>query len=116
MNKFIGICGLDCKICKARLATINNDDNLRKTVAEKWSILNDTNITPEMVNCQGCRIDGIKTVYCEKLCIIRQCAIENKFETCGDCDKVNSCDKLKFIIDHSNEDVLNNLKTEKEKK
>lgn len=30
MNPFIACCGLDCEKCEARLATINNDDSLRK--------------------------------------------------------------------------------------
>jgi len=108
MNKYIAVCGLDCQKCEARLATINNDNNLRKNVAEKWSKLNNITITSEMINCEGCRIDGIKTTYCDKLCEIRICAIENKFETCGDCDKVNSCDKVKMIIGN-NKEALKNL-------
>lgn len=39
MNKFIAYCGLDCSTCEARIATINNDDNLRNEVAKKWSKL-----------------------------------------------------------------------------
>lgn len=30
MNKMIAFCGLDCEQCEARIATINNDNNLRK--------------------------------------------------------------------------------------
>ena len=30
MNEFIAYCGLDCKACEARLATVNNDDALRR--------------------------------------------------------------------------------------
>jgi len=108
MNKFIAVCGLDCQKCEARLATINNDNNLRKKVADKWSKLNNITITSEMINCEGCRIDGIKTVYCDKLCEIRKCAIENKFETCADCNKLNSCNKVKMIISN-NKEALNNL-------
>ena len=30
VNIFIACCGLDCEKCDARLATINNDDKLKK--------------------------------------------------------------------------------------
>lgn len=35
MNDFIAYCGLDCETCEARLATVNNDDELRGKVARK---------------------------------------------------------------------------------
>ena len=33
MKNFIAYCGLDCEKCEAMLATINNDNELRKKVA-----------------------------------------------------------------------------------
>ncbi|MBQ5987554.1 MAG: GNAT family N-acetyltransferase, partial [Clostridia bacterium] len=62
-NSFLGFCGLDCETCEARLATVHNDDALRKKVAEEWSKLNGVTITPEMINCSGCRVAGAKTVF-----------------------------------------------------
>ncbi|WP_197018259.1 DUF3795 domain-containing protein [Treponema sp. C6A8] len=32
MKDFIAYCGLDCETCEARLATINDDYELRETV------------------------------------------------------------------------------------
>ena len=49
MKKLIACCGLDCEKCQARKATINNDDELRKKVAEEWSQLNGVLITQEMI-------------------------------------------------------------------
>ena len=54
---------------------MNHNDTLREKVAKFWSELNGMEITPEMINCVGCRIDGVKTPYCESLCPIRLCAI-----------------------------------------
>jgi hypothetical protein len=71
MNQYIACCGLDCETCEARLATVNNDDALRAKVAKLWSDLNGVEITSEMINCVGCRINGVKTPYCESLCPIR---------------------------------------------
>lgn len=62
-KELIGCCGLDCEKCDARLATLNNDDELRRKTAELWSKLNSADITPEMINCTGCRPDGVKTPF-----------------------------------------------------
>lgn len=78
MREMIGFCGLDCEKCQARIATKNNDDKLRKQVADEWSKLNGILITPEMINCDGCRVNGVKTPFCDKLCTIRQCALKNE--------------------------------------
>lgn len=109
MNNFIAFCGLDCESCEARLATINNDEALRRKVAALWSDLNGVEITPEMINCVGCRIDGVKTPYCDSPCPIRQCALARKVETCGNCDEMDTCDKLGTII-RNNPDAMRNLK------
>ena len=61
-------CGLDCETCDARLATIRDDDELRKKTADLWTELNGVEITPAMINCLGCRVDGPKTPFCESLC------------------------------------------------
>lgn len=110
MNNYISYCGLNCETCDARIATINNDNNLRKKVAAEWSELNKVTITPEMINCTGCRIEGAKTPFCESLCPIRKCAKEKNYETCGKCGDLMSCEKIKMIIDN-NEGALKNLKS-----
>ena len=109
MNNFIGYCGLDCESCEARLATVNNDNEARARVAKKWSELNGVEITAEMINCAGCRIDGVKTPYCESLCPIRQCAMGKKIETCGKCSEMESCEKIGAIL-KNNPDVRGRLK------
>ena len=53
---------------KSGNATINNDNELRIKVSKEWSELNGVEITPEMTGCSGCRIPGVKTVYCDFLC------------------------------------------------
>ena len=110
MNKFIAYCGLDCGTCEARLATANNDDEERRKIAKLWSELNGVVITPEMINCTSCRIDGVKTPYCDSLCPIRQCAIAKGVETCGSCSEFESCEKVS-AIHKNNPDACNNLKT-----
>ena len=110
MKEFIAYCGLNCETCEARMATMNNDDTQRQKVAKLWSELNGVEITPEMINCVGCRIDGVKTPYCESLCSIRQCALERNLETCGSCGEMDCCEKLGAITGN-NADALKRLRT-----
>ena len=103
MNKLIAYCGLDCEKCEARIATVNKDEALREKVAREWSELNGVEITPAMINCVGCRVDGVKTPYCETMCPIRQCVQSRQVETCADCAEKESCPKLAQITAHSDE-------------
>lgn len=107
MKKLIAFCGLDCEECEARIATINNDNDLRVKVAKEWSELNGVEITPEMIRCEGCRIDGVKTPYCDSLCPIRQCALAKGFETCGDCGEMESCARVGIIVGNNKEAYCN---------
>ena len=109
MKEFIAYCGLDCETCEARLATVNDDEALRQNVAKAWSELNGVAITPEMIHCTGCRIEGVKTPFCESLCPIRQCALRRGVETCGSCSELDGCETLGMIVRH-NKDALRSLK------
>jgi hypothetical protein len=110
MEKVIACCGLNCAACDARIATITNDNELRAKTAEKWNIqFNATGITPEMINCTGCREAGVKFSHCE-LCEIRNCVISKDFQTCADCDQLESCALLKNIHQYVPE-ALENLKS-----
>ena len=66
MKKMIAYCGLDCEKCDAYIATINDDQKLREKTAKLWAELNNAPILPEQINCQGCRVDGLKTVFCRR--------------------------------------------------
>lgn len=101
MGDMIAYCGLDCEKCDAYLATINDDQTLREKTAKLWSELNHAPILPEHINCQGCRVDGVKTVYCESLCGIRQCALQKGVTTCGDCPELESCQTVGMIISNN---------------
>ena len=109
MKELIGYCGKDCETCEARIATINDDNELRTKVSKLWSELNDIDITPEMINCTGCRIVGVKTIFCDSICPIRLCALEREYESCADCAELETCDKVAMIFEN-NADALKNLK------
>lgn len=98
MRTMIAYCGLDCEKCDAYLATINDDQALREKTAKLWAELNQAPILPEHINCQGCRADGIKTVFCDSLCEIRRCALKKGVETCGDCPDMEQCQTVGAVI------------------
>lgn len=109
MRNTIAYCGLDCEKCDAYLATINDDQALREKTAKLWGELNNAPILPEHINCQGCRAEGIKTVFCDSLCNIRQCALKKSVTTCCDCPDMGECQTVGVIISN-NPEVLENLK------
>ena len=109
MKDMIGYCGLDCEKCDAYLATINDDQALREKTAKLWAELNNAPILPEHINCQGCRVEGMKTVFCDSLCGVRQCAMKKGVATCGSCPELDKCEIIAPIISNDPE-VLKNLK------
>ena len=97
MNKLIACCGLNCAECDALIATLNNDDNLREATAEKWRVQYGVpEITAAMINCTGCRIEGVKVGHCAE-CDIRNCAFENEYSTCADCSDMETCPKVEGL-------------------
>jgi len=109
MKDRIGYCGLDCEKCDAYLATIHDDQALREKTAKLWAKLNNAPILPEHINCEGCRADGKKTVFCDSLCAIRQCALKKGVTTCGGCPELEGCPTVGMILSH-NPEALKNLK------
>jgi len=109
MEKLIACCGLDCATCDARIATINNNDELRKATAEKWKVgFNAPDLAPEMINCTGCREEGVKFSHCS-VCEIRNCVKAKGFNTCGDCPELESCNIVSGVHKFVPE-ALTNLK------
>ena len=112
MKDMIAFCGLDCEKCDAYIATKNDDQALREKTARLWAELNNAPILPEHINCDGCRANGRKTVFCESLCAIRQCALKKGVTTCGNCSEMDDCTTLQAVISN-NPEALKNLKENK---
>jgi len=126
MNKMIAYCGLDCGKCDAFIATKSNDQALRERIARLWSELNNTPILPEQINCEGCRAEGVKTVFCSTLCEIRKCAVRKSSAlnpaggksvgcsfTCGDCSEMEHCPSV-GAVHANNPEARRNLTAGKE--
>lgn len=96
-QKKISICGLDCGVCPAYLATISNDDNLReKTVLDwnkKYKDYIQQPITKNDINCLGCLSSGPLYQHCLE-CEIRKCGLEKHVDNCGKCQSYKSCEKI----------------------
>lgn len=101
MKERIGYCGLDCAACDAYLATVHDDQALREKTAALWSELNQAPILPEHISCLGCRGDGVKTVFCEHLCAVRQCALQKGVTSCGGCPELERCPTVRAVIQNS---------------
>ena len=98
MRPNIAYCGLDCEQCDAYIATLHADQALREKTARLWAELNHAPILPEHIHCQGCRADGVKTVFCEQLCAVRRCARQRGVVTCGDCPEMETCPTVGAIF------------------
>ncbi|MDR0207130.1 MAG: DUF3795 domain-containing protein [Bacteroidales bacterium] len=110
MKQLISCCGLDCEFCDARIATVNNDNELREKTAKMWSQnYNAPHITAETINCIGCRVDGVKFEHCN-VCQIRTCVADKGFNTCGDCEELDTCQIVGAVLQHMPE-IKENLKS-----
>lgn len=93
----IAYCGLNCSNCIAYIATMENDDAKRATVAQQWSSAYNADIKPEDINCFGCKSEGPKVYYCENMCQIRLCCMEKQLENCACCPDYK-CETLAGFI------------------
>lgn len=109
MKELIGCCGLDCERCDARLATMRDDDELRETTARRWAEANNAPVVAGDINCLGCRSEGVKYLFCDRMCPIRKCVRAKGYDTCGDCADVDTCQVLGDLF-RNVPDARDNLK------
>jgi len=89
-SKLTAPCGINCAECGAYIAHKTNDEDVRVKTAAMWSVMHDFDCKPEMINCSGCRREGVKGIYCG-MCGVRKCAIEKGVETCAACPESATC-------------------------
>ena len=98
-------CGLICSDCDAYKATINNDNELRASVAGKWSTP-EWSLKPEDINCEGCKSNVIMPFMVD--CSTRNCAKERDVETCAHCEDY-ICNTLEKHMEMIGEEMRKNL-------
>ena len=109
MEKQISCCGLNCTLCDARIATIENNDALRKSTAAAWQKMYNVPLIPfESINCTGCREEGVKFSHCNT-CGIRNCVKNKGYETCGDCAEMETCEIVAVVLKNV-PDAIKNLR------
>lgn len=107
MEKIISCCGLNCATCDARIATLKDDDELRKATAEKWrTIYNAPDLPVALINCTGCREEGVKFQHC-LVCEIRNCVSKKNYETCSECQLMDSCSIVAGVHKYVPEAITN---------
>jgi hypothetical protein len=90
MEKLIAYCGSNCAECGAYVALKTNDQALREKTAVEWTKMHNFTFTPDMINCMGCKGDGVKICHCS-VCDVRKCASEKGVATCTDCTDFKTC-------------------------
>ena len=96
MEKITAYCGMNCAECAAFIATKNDDQTLREKTALEWSEP-DYKCTPEMINCAGCKSDGMLFRYCSE-CEVRKCALSKGVATCEECSELKTCKIFKDFL------------------
>jgi hypothetical protein len=76
-DETLAYCGFDCSGCPIFIATVHNDDDLRRQVAEKYSL------EAEKMYCAGCRLEQ-KNEFLQG-CAMRCCAQKNALAVCNVC-------------------------------
>ena len=92
--RLIAKCGLDCSICKAYVATQNNDLEAKKKVAAEWGDA-EWPLTAKDICCDGCGTGKRLFGYC-KMCPVFQCASARGVANCAHCAEYG-CETLQKV-------------------
>src|SRR4030042_1198790 len=99
----LAFCGSNCKECPLFIATVNDDNELKRKTAEEWGKLYSEYIGKkelllEDMNCHGCKSDSdLRFIGC-KNCPIRKCCKEKNLVTCADCDEYETCEMINLTM------------------
>jgi len=85
MKKAICYCGHDCSRCLTYLATVNDNEDLRKQSQKFYKTEFGIDIPPKDIHCLGGRSEDI--FYLCKECPLIKCCKEHSIEICCDCPK-----------------------------
>ena len=92
-----GYCGLVCTNCPAYQATMRDDEELRRSIAEQWSQEFDMDLDPDSIHCCGCTAEKGRHISNCDVCEIRLCARERKLATCAECPDY-MCERLREFV------------------
>ncbi len=98
MGKIVAVCGITCSDCPAYIATVNDDDAMRRQTAEKWAKQFSADIKPENINCKSCLSTEEPVFHYCTQCEIRKCGMDRDIENCAHCEEY-ACEKLAKFLD-----------------
>jgi hypothetical protein len=98
MDRIVAICGLTCHGCPAYLATINDDDEMRRKTADQWAKEHNVDVKPEDINCLSCLSEKEPIFQHCTVCEIRKCGMDREVLNCAHCDEY-ACEKLTKFFD-----------------
>jgi hypothetical protein len=94
----LAYCGVDCEECNIYRAMVFGEALKPETVktwqedaSKYWRI---ESLSPEQLNCRGCRYEGEDVFYGFRLCPTRNCCKTRGFSSCGLCPEWKTCEWL----------------------
>jgi hypothetical protein len=91
----LGFCGADCEECniyrKMWFGEELKPETLRRwqeDAREYWHV---DSLTPNDLNCKGCRNDYEGLFFGFTLCPIKKCCGDKGFSSCGMCNDLDTC-------------------------
>jgi hypothetical protein len=87
----IAYCYIDCDECPLYEATINNDNEAKMKIAEKWGDSKKPDFKLEEFYCYGCKDKRSRGIPGQD-CTVRDCALKKGFATCAQCADFENCD------------------------
>ena len=96
MEEVTAFCGIICNNCPAFIATVNDDIEHKKEIADSWSS-DDKLLEPEDVECEGCIVGDYKLMKLCNNCDIRPCVLEKNIKNCAYCYDY-PCERLDKIF------------------
>ena len=95
-NIMVCWCGIDCSRCRTFRATINNDDEMRKTVKGYYEEIG-YNVEIKDLNCLGCRSDEMMPGCAG--CPYMKCGKEKGLRRCDECGDY-PCESLSWYMEN----------------
>jgi hypothetical protein len=88
----IAYCCIDCDTCSLYKATLNNDLEAKKKIAEEWGDAKKQEFKIEDFYCYGCKDKRSHGIPGED-CTVRDCAVRKGFATCAQCSLFEDCEE-----------------------
>jgi len=87
----IAYCCINCDKCSLYKATLDNDDQAKKKIAEEWGDAKKPDFELEQFYCYGCKDKRSRGIPGRE-CTVRDCAVKKGFATCAQCSGFEDCD------------------------